>query len=466
MRMEAVDYMAYKLLHDGALALARAERAGIRVDVKKAQELADNLTHEIQRLESEFRATKFYKHWSYIFNPPNIYSDYQLAHILYKVRKIEPPKLTKSGRGSTDEETLLMLGMPILEKLIKIRKLKKVRDTYLSSFIRETVDGYMHPFYNLHTVTTFRSSSDSPNFQNIPKRDKEAMKLCRSVLLPHKGHRLLELDYSGIEVKISACYHKDPTMIDYINDPSSDMHADMAMELFLLPEEARKWSGFKMLRSAAKNGFVFPQFYGDWFKGCAYSLAVRWGKLPKEGNWRKGQGIEIDEGKHLADHLISKGITNFDAYVNHVEKIENHFWKERFKVYDEWKDKWWQDYLKNGYFYMHTGFRCIGVMSRKDVCNYPIQGSAFHCLLWTFIEVDREMQRRKMESRLIGQIHDAIVMSVHPKEVDDVIELVNHIGCERIREEWPWIIVPLEMEGEIGEVDAPWSEIKEIEITI
>ena len=96
------------------------------------------------------------------------------------------------------------------------------------------------------------------------------------------------------------------------------------------------------------------------------------------------------------------------------EKFEDDFWNRRFKVYNRWKDKWWEGYQKNGYVSMYTGFRCSGIMRRNECINIPIQGSAFHCLLWSFIQVDKISREQNWKSRLIGQIHDAMVLDVHP----------------------------------------------------
>ena len=85
---------------------------------------------------------------------------------------------------------------------LQIRKLEKIKGTYLEAFVREQTDGFIHPFYNLHNVRTYRSSSADPNFQNIPKRDKESMKICRRAILPRPGHMLVEADFSALEVNI------------------------------------------------------------------------------------------------------------------------------------------------------------------------------------------------------------------------------------------------------------------------
>ena len=176
---------AYKLLHDGVLAMHRAEQAGFRVDLEYVTSMKQHLTRKIERLEKQFMTTTLYKHWEHSSKSKiNIHSHFELAHFLYNVKKRKPKKLTASGQGSTDEEALKQLGMEELDGLLRVRKLKKVRDTYLDAFEREQVNGVIHPFFNLHLVKTYRSSSDSPNFQNIPKRDKEAMQIVRKAIYP------------------------------------------------------------------------------------------------------------------------------------------------------------------------------------------------------------------------------------------------------------------------------------------
>jgi DNA polymerase-1 len=450
---------AYRLFHDGTLALARAEQQGIRVNMEYCEKKSDQLSHKIQRLEEQFYRTEFFKEWNKTTRSRiNIHSNVQLGNFLYKVKKFTPANTTATGKGGTDEESLSQLGISELNLLLEIRKLKKSRDTYLGSFIREAVEGYLHPSFNLHLVKTFRSSSDRPNFQNIPKRDEDTMRLIRKALYPRPGHQLMEVDYSGLEVRIAAAYHKDPTMLKYILDPSTDMHRDMAEQIFLMDDFDKSDPTHKTLRSAAKNGFVFPQFYGDYFKNCAINLACRWGKLP-EGRWKAGQGIDFNGGK-LADHFIGKGIRSIDKFTDHLREIESDFWNNRFPVYQEWKEKWWKEYQKKGYVDMYTGFRCSGEMGRNDAINYPVQGAAFHCLLWSFIRLDAIMQRKGWKTRLIGQIHDAIVLDVHPDELHEVGLNIRLVTTGDLPRNWPWINVPLEIDADLGGVDESWADLK------
>lgn len=454
---------AYKLFHNGALAFARAERQGIRVDTDYIREKKQELTKQIREKEGSLKETNFYRHWAHRTKngKPNIHSNSQLAYYLYKVKGYEPTKTTDTGKGATDEEALKELNVPELNQILEIRKLKKIRDTYLTSFERETVNGYMHPSFALHTVRSYRSSSFSPNFQNIPKRDEEAMQICRRAIFPRPGHQLLEVDYSGLEFNINACYSQDPAMIEYCKDPSSDPHADIAREAYFIEGFDKSIPSHKLLRSAAKNAFVFPELYGDYYKNCAIGLACKWGGL-KPGRWKKGQGIEFEDG-HLSDHLIKNGIKSLDAYIDHIHKVEENFFK-RFSEHKKYMEKTWDDYVKTGEVWLKTGFTCKGVMTKNKVLNYPVQGAAFHCLLWSFNELDRIMREEKWDTKLIGQIHDAIIPDVHPDELDHVAKTIRRVTCQDLPREWPWIVVPLDVDAELCPVDHSWAEKETYEI--
>jgi len=463
-RFEARTRDAYWLMHRGALALQRAEVRGMRVDLEYCRRTEKRLTLKIKRLMADFKKTELAHKWDGVYGAKTNYnSNTQLSRMLYREYKVKPSKVTATGNGATDEEALSSIDMPGIAELLKVRKLTKLRDTYLKAFVVEAVDGRIHPSFNLHLVRTFRSSSSEPNFQNIPKRDEEAQKIVRRALFPSEGFRLLEADYKGIEVVVAALYHKDPMMIKYLTDPDSDMHGDMAAQLFMVDDFDKHKPEHSYLRSATKNSFVFPQFYGDYYVNCTYNLAVRWGKLP-QGRWKKGQGVLVSEGRHLSDHFIEHGIKSYSKFEQYVQDVEDDFWNRRFKVYNTWKKRQIRQYQKKGYVDMFTGFRCWGPMRRNEVFNYLVQGTAFHCLLWTFTEVDDLAQSEGWQSGWIGQIHDAGVSDTHPDEFDMVGRTIRTVGTEWLPNHWKWIDLPLEIEIEATEVDQSWFEKKEVAI--
>jgi len=350
---------------------------------------------------------------------------------------------------------LQQLNIPELNLLIKKSKIKKAVDV-LQGFYDEQVDGFVHTSFNLNMVITFRSSSNSPNLQNIPNRDVEMMKICRRAIIPREGHQLIEIDLSGAEIRIAACYNKDEKFIyDIVH---GDMHSDVTKQIFLMDNFDKSIPSHNVLRAATKNGFVFPQFYGDYYKNCAVNLACKWGELP-QGKWKRGQGIEIDSPAFtLSDHLIAEGLNSIDKFTDHIKKIEKDFWENRYSVYNEWKELWWKLYLKYGYVDLLTGFRCKDIM-RKNVCiNTPIQGAAFHYLLKAFILLDALIIKEGLDSRLVSQVHDSVVIDCLPSETEYIIEKTMQIIQEDIPKLWKWVNVPIEADVEKCPINGSWAE--------
>jgi DNA polymerase-1 len=445
---------AYRLFHRGAMALENMEQNGIAIATEECEKLKNELSQTIDRLTNELIQSEFGQQWKAFIGPSkfNINSSDQLSKFLYEFKKIPPPKLTTSGKGSTDDEVLRELKIPELDKILEIRKLKKIRDTYLDQFLREQCGGILHPFFQLHTTRTYRSSSDHPNFQNLPKRDPDTMKICRSVIYPRPGRQFLSMDFSGIEVRIACVYTQDERLIK--DTLSGDMHRDMAIELFLLDSLDKHDPNESRLRQAAKNSFVFPQFYGDYYVNCARNL-IKW-----------ATDSRLKDGTPALEHLERKGLVrldrrgnliSFDRFEQHVKKVEDAFWNERYRTYSAWKERMWRNYIKNGYVEMLTGFRCSGLMDRKQVSNYPIQGTAFHCLLWVLIEFDQLLKQNKKQSRLVSQVHDEVTVECPPEELQWCAKVLKRLAEKKLPQQWNWINVPLEVEFEICNVGEPLS---------
>lgn len=425
----------------GMIELSKIGLNGIRFDEKKYEENFNKLKKDMDKLYNKIQNSREVEKLNLKTNEEfNFNSTKELRYLLFDVLEWDSVKETKTGFKSVDKESLEKFNKPFTNNILQHRYLAKIENTYLSQFKREAVkikDQYfIYPDFNLNTVSSYRSSSSNPNFQNIPKRDKFARDIIRGCLFPREGRMIVEVDYSGIEVRIGACYHKDKKMMEYIKNPESDMHKDMAVEIFNLPKKQIT----KDLRYLSKNGFVFPQFYGDYYKQCAKNI---WERLTKE----------------------QKKIIPFKKYrifENHMKKVEDGFWNERFYEYNQWRNDIWDFYQKNGYIELKTGFRCGGVMRKNQVTNMPIQGSAFHCLLWSLIKINKLLEN--YESCIIGQIHDSIVLDIVPRELEELKPIIKKIMCVDIKKEFDWIILPLDIEADITPIDGSWDKQEEIKI--
>lgn len=443
---------AYNLLHDGILALADIEAAGIRVDVryckKKQKHVARRIAHMEQKIEEYPEVQKWKKKYRREFN---LESNQQFADILFNEMGYKPVVMTKTNKPSVSQAAIEQIEIPVVRDIVQLKRLVKVNETYLGNYIREQIDGYLHPFFHLHTAQTYRSSASNINFQNQPVRIPEIKKTVRQAVIPRKGYMIGELDYSGAEVKGACCYHKDPNMMDELTNPKKDMHRDMAMACYSL--SPNEWT--KDTRYCGKNKFVFPQFYGDYYVNCAKNL---WEAISI-------MKLETKAGKPLKEHLESKGILSYGIFEKHIEKVEQDFWGVKFKVYNKWKEAHWEAYQKNGYVDLLTGFRCSGLMSRNEAINYPVQGAAFHFLLWSLIQLHNWLMETGKKTMIIGQIHDSIVLDMHPDEINEVLAKATEIMTVRIVEHWPWIIVPLSIDAELTSIDQAWLHKKEVKQT-
>ncbi len=449
MKIEATTQDAYKLFHEGTLALADAQYNGIRINEEYCKKTYKQLKKDIKESTQKLYDFEEIKEWKKKYKKKfNLNSGHQMKDILFEVFDYEPVILTEKRNPSVNQEALEALNVPFTQEYVKRSNLLKIRNTYFKNIIKETIDGRLHPFYNLDLARSFRSSSSNPNFQNIPVRDKITGPMVRKAFLASIGHRLLEIDYGGIEVKGACWNHCDPKMLDYLWDTSKDMHADSAIDCYKLDSIDKEDKSEKDIRYCAKNKFVFPEFYGDYYGNCARNL---W-------NAMLSMDLRLKDGTPVVDHLKTKGIKSKTQFENHIKKVEDIFWNQRFKKYKQWKETYYQEYLRKGELKTLTGFVCKGVMKKNHVLNYPTQSIAFHVLLWSLIRLNKILKEQKWKTKIIGQIHDSIIFDAHAKEVRKLIVLAEQVMCHEVKEYWRWINTPLEIEIEGTPIDGNWSE--------
>ena len=468
---------ASRLLHEGQMALSELEHNGICVDVPYLTKAITDTESQIADIEKQLRSDSVYREWRKVYgDKTKLGSRQQLADLMFNRLGYEKAEGRKNKQrtdesgdsfkkeSTSDEASFANVDLPFVKLYFQCEKLKKALSTYFYGIRREMVDGRVHPVFNLHNVVSYRSSADTPNFKNIPSRNKKMAELVRSCYIASPGNHLVELDYAGIEVRISACYNDDTNLIKYINDPSTDMHRDMASYIFMMDREflvANKDWAKKSVRDWAKNRLVFPFFYGSIAQQCAPDL---WRAVLAH---RKAGEFMPDGKTTIRKYLKRKGITQLGDcsyegepqkgdFVYRVKQAEDYMWNEMFPEYTAWKDAWYKKYLKTGRFAMHTGFEVEALLKKNDVLNYSIQGSAFHCTLQALVWIIKALKKRKMKTKMIGEIYDCLIADVPPDELQDYINLARDIMAVRVPAKWKWIIVPLDVEAEVCEVGESW----------
>lgn len=436
-----------KFLQSGLTALFDVESNGLNIDERYYEKEERRLTKKAQALEEQLlqsqEARKFKKLYKRTIK---LGSSDDLRELFYNIMKMKPIKFTSSTQyndeedrtASVDKSVMLELDNEFAKNLVALRKVLKIKDTYLSQFKRYGYNGKLHPTYNLHIARTYRSSSSNPNSQNIPNREPEAEKSVRSGVIPSKGNFLQEVDYRTMEIRILACLTHDPVLMKYISS-GKDMHLDEGVRIFGGTPELISGD----MRFNVKGGWSFAQVYGSYYVSCARHI---WEIIDKVKN---KNGLTLKE--HLDKYL---GVKTLKQYTEHLHDAESVFW-DKYRVTKQWQTSILKFYEKHLYVEMPFGFRRGGILSRNKITNTPVQGTAFHCLLWSLIQLVKH-DLKGFKSSIRGQIHDSLIMDIYPPEEKEVNAIVKRVMCEDVREANPFIIVPLDIEIKKSKINGSW----------
>ena len=440
---------AYQLFHQGTLAFSDIQQNGICIDEDYYKREDQKLTTEITQIENKLKTSEEAVQFQEETNKKlDFGSTRDLGKLFYEVLGL-PKQLTAKKNYQVDVNALDNIKLPFVDDLLRLRKLEKIKGTDFAQLLREVCNGKVYPFFNLNIPVSYRSSSSKPNWQNQQSHDIEAGRLVRSGIFPLPGNKIGELDYKSIEVIIAAIITQDPNLIKYVLDPTTDMHRDVSMDIWMLPADEIT----KDIRFRSKGGWTFSQFYGSYYKNCAIDL------------W-KGVDCKTMSGVTLRNHLQDQHICSLNEFIEHCKNVQNIFWGERFKVYAQWKEDINKLYRKQGYIENKFGFRFTMHMSERQVSNFPIQSTAFLILLHSLILINERAKEENWLSKILGQIHDSILIDLHPEEEEYLLKTCLYIMSEKMRELHPWITVPIPVEIELTGVDGSWWTKKEVEIWI
>lgn len=441
------QYNAFKFYKKGIGVMSELQINGIRSDLEYFTKSNDEVIDKIALLEKELLEGKEAQLFQERVGRPMKLTAADIGKLLYDILQYDG-EISKKGNYVTDKNALSMIQSDFTDKYNELQKYRKINNSFFTNYIYYTSgDKRIHGSFTINHVVSYRSAATDPNMQNTSKRDKEAKTLLRTGFLPDEKSVIVEADFSGAEVNVSASTHGDKNFIRYLLDPSTNMHADEMLSIFMLPHEEYYNPDFtheqhalaKKIRNTIKGKWVFAQFYGDWYKSCGDNI---WKDIQKE------QYI-LPSGKSLLAHLEEKGITTREEFIEHCERCEHALWYERFPEYTQWKQDIYNFYLKHGYIENFFGFRFQGYMDKKTATNYPIQSVSFQLLVNVLIDVSKFLKKERMRSKLIAQIHDSCVASVRLDEVDKYIKFFNETVCT-LHERNKWMKVPMKAEFELS----------------
>ena len=457
----------YELLHRGTMALAEVEHNGMCVDVPYIHKAIKRIDRKIEHFTALLQNTPECKEWKKKYGPTmNLSSNDQLGDMLYNELKFPISFYTDSGRPATNQKALEALeeefeqyetyNEGFLDLYFRVKKYGKAKSTYLLGTLNEVVNGFIHPSFTLHNVRSMRSGCNSPNVQNQCNRNKEIAKIVRKMYIPRAPDRhIVEIDYSTMEVRVGCIYHKDKNMVNYMKDPHSDMHRDIAIEAFMLPEAEIS----KSIRQATKGNITFPAFYGSYYPDMTRGL---WDTIKRED-------LKTISGTPVYSHLESKGITEMGVcnkidkptpgtFESHIARVEKKIWEEMFPDYDKWRKKTYNEYTKTGRFHSILGYIYEGVFKRNDVANWQIQGHSSMFLIWSICELLEHIRKHKMQSYVIAEVHDSIIADVPTNELAHYVEVATDIMTNKLCKQFKYINVPIVTEADVAPVGRSWAE--------
>jgi len=385
--------------------LATMEKEGIAVDIEKLTEFGEMLKIEQKKLTDEI--------YDYAGHEFNINSPKQLATVLFEELELKAVKKTKSGY-STNAEVLekLKWAHPIVEKILEYRKITKLNSTYVEGLIPaiDKKDGKIHSSFNQTVTVTGRISSTEPNLQNIPVRTELGREMRKMFIASSDDTVLVDADYSQIELRVLAHIADDKNMQEaFLSD--FDIHSATAAKVFSVD----KSDVTQEMRSAAK--------------------AINFGLVYGMGEFSLSQDLHISVKKakeYIEDYLGS--YPNVQKYM----KDTVDFAKENGYVTTMFGRRRDIPEIKASNFQT----RAFG---ERVALNTPIQGTAADIIKLAMINVYKRLNKEKLTSKLILQVHDELIIEAPRDEVDKV--------CVLLREEMEKAVnlsVPLKVDMKVG----------------
>lgn len=391
-----------------AQVLASMELTGFLIDQKELAAFGEELRGLITALEQKIHDLAGHDF--------NINSPKQLGTVLFEELGLPAGKKTKSGY-STDAEVLegLIPHHEIISKILEYRRYSKLLSTYVEG-LKEAVgpDGRIHTTFNQTETRTGRISSAEPNMQNIPIRTDPGSRM-RRFFPAREGCLLVDADYSQIELRVLASIAADENMIEAFLS-GEDIHRNTAAQVFDMPPLFVT----PMMRSRAK-AVNFGIVYGI----SAYSLS-------------KDIGVTVSE----ADQYIKSYLKTYRGVKAYMDRTVAGA-AEKGYVSTLFGRRRYLPELKSS----NRNLRAFG---QRVAMNMPIQGTAADIIKIAMVKVYRRLRAEGLQSRLILQVHDELIVECPEEEAQQV--------CVLVREEMEAAVklaVPMEVDAKVGK---DWGE--------
>ncbi len=357
--------------------LFRMERDGVLIDAAQLEAMSHELGQKMLELES--RAHKE------AGQPFNLGSPKQIAEIFFEKKGMPVIKKTPSGVPSTDEDVLekLALDHPLARMLLDYREISKLKSTYTDKLPKmvNLRTGRVHTNYGQTTAVTGRLASNDPNLQNIPVRTPEGRRI-REAFVASRGHAIVSADYSQVELRIMAHISGDENLLRAFG-AGEDIHRATAAEVFgrslkdVTPEERRY---AKVIN--------FGLIYGMSAFGLAQQL-----------------GLE----RATAQAYIASYFTRYPGVAKYMEEVRKTA-RDRGYVETVFGRRLWLPEIKSSNPARRGG-------AERAAINAPMQGTAADLIKLAMIAVRGWLDRERLSTKLIMQVHDELVLEAPEDEL-------------------------------------------------
>ncbi|MFJ5446175.1 DNA polymerase I [Methylobacillus methanolivorans] len=358
------------------------ERNGVLIDQAMLQAQSHEIGQKLIGLEQQA--------YELAGQPFNLGSPKQLQEILFGKLGIKPLKKTPSGAPSTDEDVLqeLALDYPLPKVLLEYRGLAKLKSTYTDKLPRmiNPDTGRVHTSYSQAVAITGRLASSDPNLQNIPVRTAEGRRI-REAFIANPGHSIISADYSQIELRIMAHLSQDEGLLSAFAK-GEDIHRATAAEIFGVERDA--------VTSEQRR----------------YAKVINFGLIYGMSAFGLAQNLNIE--RSAAQSYIDRYFARYPGVRDYMQTTREAA-KDRGYVETFFGRRLWVPEINSP-----NGMRRAG--AERAAINAPMQGTAADLIKLAMIAVQGWLDREKLQSKLIMQVHDELVLEVPDAE----LELVKH----------------------------------------
>ncbi|MDI3529154.1 MAG: polymerase [Thermoanaerobacter sp.] len=364
--------------------LKSMEVSGFTLDKEVLKELSQKINDRIAEI-----LDKIYKEAGYQFN---VNSPKQLSEFLFEKLNLPVIKKTKTGY-STDSEVLEQL-VPynnIVNDIIEYRQLTKLKSTYIDGFLPlMDENNRVHSNFKQMVTSTGRISSTEPNLQNIPIREEFGRQIRRAFIPRTKDGYIVSADYSQIELRVLAHVSGDEKLIEsFMNN--EDIHLRTASEVFKVPMEKVT----PEMRRAAK--------------------AVNFGIIYGISDYGLSRDLKISRKE--AKEYINNYFERYKGVKEYIEKIVR-FAKENGYVITIMNRRRYIPEINSRNFTQRS-------QAERLAMNAPIQGSAADIIKMAMVRVYNDLEKLKLKSKLILQVHDELVVDTYKDEVEIVKKILK-----------------------------------------